>query len=54
MAKKPSNSNNAPDLELEPDAWERFERTVDKVVPPKSGEQVPGHRSPDKGRAPKS
>jgi hypothetical protein len=39
MASKSKPSSKAEDIEIEPDAWERFERAVDVVI--KSG---PKHR----------
>ncbi len=33
-------------VETEPDAWDRFEKTIDKIVPPKRPE--PKKESPDK------
>ena len=44
----------APGVELEPDAWARFEQAVDKVLPPKGGDKSSGHRPSDEGREPKS
>jgi hypothetical protein len=37
MAKPQKNvkRKEAESVEVEPDAWERFQRTMDKVVPPK-------------------
>lgn len=39
----PASPNEAAEIETEPDAWERFERTMDKVAPPKRPKPV---RSP--------
>jgi hypothetical protein len=39
MSRKPESSSEAKDIEVEPEAWERFERAVDVVI--KSG---PKHR----------
>jgi hypothetical protein len=35
MAKKPRKMKEAQAVETEPDAWERFEKAVHKVAPPK-------------------
>lgn len=34
MAKTPKKEKPE-DIETEPDAWERFQKTMDKIVPPK-------------------
>ena len=33
--KKPVKRKEAEAVETEPDAWERFEKTIGKIVPPK-------------------
>ena len=35
MAKKPPKKPKPEEIETEPDAWERFEKTIGKIVPPK-------------------
>ncbi len=35
MAKKPPKKPKLEEIETEPDAWERFEKTIGKIVPPK-------------------
>ncbi len=35
MAKKPSKKPKPEEIETEPNAWERFEKTIGKIVPPK-------------------
>ena len=44
MAKMPKQKSKLTpkleDVELEPDAWERFEGTMDKIVPPKPHKTV--------------
>ncbi len=35
MAKKPPKKSKPEEIETEPDAWERFEKTIGKIVPPK-------------------
>jgi hypothetical protein len=32
---KPPKKPKPEEIETEPDAWERFQRTMDKIVPPK-------------------
>mgnify|MGYP003637635153 FL=1 len=34
MAKTPKNEKPE-DVETDPDSWERFQKTMDKIVPPK-------------------
>jgi hypothetical protein len=46
MAKKPSKKPKLEEIETEPDGWDRFQRTMDKIVPPKP-------RPPDKSDATK-
>tara|TARA_R110002094_G_scaffold6344_2_gene15476 strand:- start:286 stop:441 length:156 start_codon:yes stop_codon:yes gene_type:complete len=38
MADKPK-SEKPEDVETHPDSWERFQKTMDKIVPPKRGEK---------------
>ena len=33
--KKKTKSKKPEEIETEPDAWERFEKTIGKIVPPK-------------------
>jgi hypothetical protein len=35
MAKPPKKKPKPEEIETEPDAWERFEKTIGKIVPPK-------------------
>ncbi len=37
--KKPVRRKEAKAVETEPDAWERFEKTIGKIVPPKPHKQ---------------
>ncbi len=41
---KPPKKPKPEEIETEPDGWDRFERTMDKIVPPK-------HRPPENGEA---
>ena len=36
------------DVEIEPDAWERFEKTIGKIVPPKRPKQKHTEKSEPK------
>ena len=33
--KKPQKGQKPQEIETEPDGWDRFQRTMDKIVPPK-------------------
>ncbi len=35
MAKKSPKKPKPEEIETEPDAWERFEKTIGKIIPPK-------------------
>ena len=37
IAKKKNTKPKLSDIELEPDAWDRFERTIGKIAPAKHG-----------------
>ncbi len=39
--KKPVKRKEAQSVETEPDAWDRFQRTMDKIAPPKRAKQKP-------------
>jgi len=41
---KPPKKPKPEEIETEPDGWDRFQRTMDKIVPPK-------HRSLEDGEA---
>jgi len=43
---KPPKKQKPEEIETEPDGWERFQRTMDKIVPPK-------RRPADRGEEPK-
>ena len=48
---KPPKKPKPEEIETEPDAWERFEKTMDKIVPPKPHKPVkakPPKSKPDK------
>jgi len=38
---KPPKKPKAEEVEVEPDAWERFQRTINKIVPPKPHKAKP-------------
>ncbi len=52
--KRPVKRKEAEAVETEPDAWERFEKTIGKIVPPKrrepkkSVDRVGGQDKPDR------
>ena len=46
MAKKPSKKLKPEEIEIEPDAWERFEKTIGKIVPPRRPKPKDGDDRP--------
>jgi len=50
MMAKPPKKPKPEDIETEPDAWDRFQRTMDKIVPPKRRPHEDGTtKKPGKG-----
>ena len=46
MVKKPPKKPKLEEIETEPDAWERFEKTIGKIVPPKPHKPKPKPEKP--------
>lgn len=45
---KPPKKPKPEEIETEPDAWERFEKTIGKIVPPKPSKPVKGKKPESK------